>query len=101
MHIDVADAGVAHEICRRLDGIPLAIELAAAQLASLELDELAAALDVALGVLTGGARTNPSQETMLRDDRLEPSTFWMRTSRLRSSDCPSSPAASRSTQRQT
>ncbi len=58
------DLRLADEICRRLDGIPLAIELAAAQLGSLELREIAAALNEALGVLTGGARTNPRQETM-------------------------------------
>jgi predicted ATPase len=41
-------------LCRRLDGIPLAIELAAVQLRSLELDELNKRLDHRFAVLTGG-----------------------------------------------
>jgi predicted ATPase len=57
------DAIVA-DICHRLDGIPLAIELAAARLGSMAIGDLADALRAALGVLTGGARTNPRQETM-------------------------------------
>ncbi|NYJ07375.1 ATP-binding protein [Petropleomorpha daqingensis] len=43
------------ELCRRLDGLPLAIELAAAQLVHLDLDELVARLDDRLTLL-GGAR---------------------------------------------
>ncbi len=58
------DDAVVAEICRRLDGIPLAVELAAAQLGSIDVGDLSGALDVALGVLTGGVRTNPRQETM-------------------------------------
>jgi len=46
-------ADVVH-ICRRLDGIPLAIELAAVQLRSLSLSELASRLDHRFTVLTGG-----------------------------------------------
>ena len=41
-------------LCRRLDGIPLAIELAAVQLRSLALDELTRRLDHRFAVLTGG-----------------------------------------------
>src|SRR5262249_53289072 len=44
-------------VCRRLDGIPLAIELAAARTATLGLDELAARLDDRFRLLTGGHRT--------------------------------------------
>ena len=44
------------EICRRLDGIPLAIELAAARLPLLGIDGLRARLDERFKVLTGGAR---------------------------------------------
>jgi predicted ATPase len=44
-------------ICRRLDGIPLAIELAAACAATLGIEELAARLDDRFRVLTGGRRT--------------------------------------------
>lgn len=62
--LDRDDMSLVTEICHRLDGIPLAIELAAAQVGSLEVSEIAAGVETALGVLTGGARTNPRQETM-------------------------------------
>jgi hypothetical protein len=44
------------EICRRLDGIPLALELAAARVALLGIEGLRARLDERLQVLTGGSR---------------------------------------------
>jgi predicted ATPase len=53
------------QICRRLDGIPLALELAAARLAALSLDQLAARLDDRFRLLTGGSRTAlPRQQTL-------------------------------------
>ena len=56
---------LAAQICRRLDGIPLAIELAAARLAVLSLDQLAARLDDRFRLLTGGSRTAlPRQQTL-------------------------------------
>jgi predicted ATPase/DNA-binding winged helix-turn-helix (wHTH) protein len=52
-------------ICRRLDGIPLAIDLAATRVATLGLQEVAAGLDNRLGMLTGGRRTAlPRHQTM-------------------------------------
>jgi non-specific serine/threonine protein kinase len=52
-------------ICRQLDGIPLALELAAARLRLLDPAALAARLDDALSVLTGGSRTAlPRQQTL-------------------------------------
>jgi predicted ATPase/class 3 adenylate cyclase len=55
---------VAH-LCRRLDGLPLAIELAAARTASLSLEDLASHLDDCFALLTGGARTAlPRQRTL-------------------------------------
>ncbi len=55
---------VAH-ICRRLDGLPLAIELAAARTASLSLEDLSSHLDDCFALLTGGARTAlPRQRTL-------------------------------------
>ncbi len=52
------------EICRRLDGIPLAIELAAARV-GLSVDELATRLDDSLRLLnTGGRRAPPRQRTL-------------------------------------
>ena len=52
--LDDADRAIASEMCRRLDGLPLAIELAAAQLAHLGIAELAARLDRRLDLLVGG-----------------------------------------------
>ncbi len=53
-------------ICRRLDGIPLAIELAAARVRSLGLDDIARGLDDRFQLLTGGARTAlPRQQTLV------------------------------------
>jgi len=61
-----ADAPVALEICRRLDGVPLAIELAAAQVDGLGIRGLAGALDKRLAVLTRGRRTAPPRQQTLR-----------------------------------
>src|SRR5712672_1876094 len=53
-------------ICRRLDGIPLAIDLAAARVATLGLQQVAAGLDNRLGMLTCGRRTAlPRHQTLL------------------------------------
>ena len=49
-----ADQAIVAELCGRLDGLPLAIELAAARCASLGADGLLAALDDSLRVLAGG-----------------------------------------------
>ena len=49
-----ANAGDVIRLCRRLDGIPLAIELAAVQLRALRLDELTRRLDHRFAVLTSG-----------------------------------------------
>ena len=55
----------AAQICRRLDGIPLALELAAARLAVLSLDQLTTRLDDRFRLLTGGSRTAlPRQQTL-------------------------------------
>src|SRR5262252_705961 len=53
-------------ICRRLDGIPLAIELAAARNAALGIEELAARLDDRFQLLTGGRRTALQRHQTLR-----------------------------------
>jgi predicted ATPase/DNA-binding winged helix-turn-helix (wHTH) protein len=53
-------------ICRRLDGIPLAIELAAARAASLDIEELASRLDHRFDLLTVGRRTAIPQQRTLR-----------------------------------
>ncbi len=52
-------------ICRAVDGIPLAIELAAARLRTMSLDQLANRLDDRFRLLTGGSRTAlPRQRTL-------------------------------------
>ena len=52
-------------ICRRLDGIPLALELAAARLSSMSLAQVAARLDQRFRLLTGGSRNAmPRQQTL-------------------------------------
>ena len=52
------------EICRRLDGIPLAIELAAARARSLSVAEVLSHLDDRLHLLAGGRRANPRHATL-------------------------------------
>ena len=52
-------------VCRRLDGIPLALELAASRLSSMSLDDLHARLDQRFRLLTGGSRNAlPRQQTL-------------------------------------
>ena len=53
-------------VCRRLDGIPLAIELAAARAATLGIEGLAARLDDRFRLLTGGRRTALARHQTLR-----------------------------------
>ena len=56
---------VVSDVCRRLDGLPLAVELAAARLRALPLATLAERLDDRFRLLTGGARTTlPRQQTL-------------------------------------
>ncbi|GAA1757341.1 BTAD domain-containing putative transcriptional regulator [Nonomuraea bangladeshensis] len=62
----VLDPGVAAEICRRLDGLPLAIELAAARLRALTPRELADRLGDRFLLLTGGSRTALPRHRTLR-----------------------------------
>ncbi|GAA2125376.1 AfsR/SARP family transcriptional regulator [Glycomyces algeriensis] len=60
------DAAVIAEICRHLDGIPLALELAANRIRVLGLRELAQRLDDRFGLLTGGRREAPARQQTLR-----------------------------------
>jgi predicted ATPase/class 3 adenylate cyclase/DNA-binding CsgD family transcriptional regulator len=60
------DITVVEEICRRLDGMPLAIELAAAHVRALSLTEIVASLHDRFRLLTGGARTAVRRQQTLR-----------------------------------
>jgi len=53
-------------VCRRLDGIPLALELAAARVRSLSVAEIARRLDDRFRLLTGGGRTVVARQQTLR-----------------------------------
>jgi predicted ATPase/DNA-binding winged helix-turn-helix (wHTH) protein len=65
LQFDVRVGTVIAGICRRLDGIPLAIELAASRAAALGIEELASRLDHRFELLTGGRRTAlPRQRTL-------------------------------------
>ncbi|MBV6451241.1 MAG: hypothetical protein MHPDNHAH_01972 [Anaerolineales bacterium] len=59
------NASFVAQICSRLDGIPLAIELAAARVRALSVEQIAARLDDRFHLLTGGSRTAlPRQQTL-------------------------------------
>jgi non-specific serine/threonine protein kinase len=63
--IDTRDIRATAQICRRLDGIPLAIELAAARVGSLSLPGISERLDDRFRLLTGGRRTAlPRHQTL-------------------------------------
>ncbi len=59
------NAATVIQVCRRLDGIPLALELAAARLRAMSVEQLAARLDQRFRLLTGGSRAAlPRQQTL-------------------------------------
>ena len=60
------NSATVEEICRRLDGMPLAIELAAARVRALSLDEILGSLHDRFRLLTGGARTAVRRQQTLR-----------------------------------
>jgi predicted ATPase/class 3 adenylate cyclase len=64
--IDASTGPLMLAVCRNLDGMPLAIELAAARLRTMSLPDLAARLDQRFRLLTGGSRAaSPRQQTLL------------------------------------
>ena len=66
-----ANATAVARICRAVDGIPLALELAAARVRSLGAEGTAARLDDMLALLSRGARDSPERQRSSGHDRLE------------------------------
>jgi predicted ATPase/class 3 adenylate cyclase/DNA-binding CsgD family transcriptional regulator len=64
--LDDANAAAVAAVCVRLDGIPLALELAAARLGSLSVPEISSRLDQRFRLLTGGSRTALPRHQTLR-----------------------------------
>ncbi|WP_327092641.1 winged helix-turn-helix domain-containing protein [Nonomuraea sp. NBC_01738] len=64
--LDEHNTGAVVSICRRLDGLPLALEMAAARVRTLGVHELDARLDDRLRLLTSGTRTAPARQRTLR-----------------------------------
>jgi predicted ATPase/class 3 adenylate cyclase len=64
--VDASNAKWVAEICRRLDGIPLALELAAARVGAMSTAEVAGHLDERFRLLTGGRRTAVERQQTLR-----------------------------------
>ena len=60
------NACVVAEICRRLDGLPLALELVAARVESLGVAEVAARLDDRFALAVGTSRTAPARQRTLQ-----------------------------------
>src|SRR5205823_3290458 len=63
--ITLENAEAAADVCRRLDGIPLALELAAARMSSLGVTGIAERLDQRFRLLTAGGRTAPARHQTL------------------------------------
>ena len=66
VHSHAASNGQVAEICRRLDCLPLAVELAAARAKALSLQTLLDRLDQRLPLLAGGSRSAPERQRTLR-----------------------------------
>ncbi|TJV55097.1 MAG: transcriptional regulator, partial [Mesorhizobium sp.] len=66
LDLDDSDAGVVAHICRKLDGVPLAIELAAGRVASYGLQKTAMLLDERLALMWPGQRSAPPRQKTLQ-----------------------------------
>jgi predicted ATPase/class 3 adenylate cyclase len=66
-HLTATDADDVREICARLDHLPLAIELAAARVKLLTVEQVRGQLDSRLGLLRGGRRDLPARQQTVRD----------------------------------
>ncbi|HET8600416.1 MAG TPA: LuxR family transcriptional regulator, partial [Segeticoccus sp.] len=61
-----ANAAAVGRLCRRLDGLPLAVELAAARMRMLSVEQVLTGLDDVFRLLSGGPRTGPARHQSLR-----------------------------------
>jgi predicted ATPase len=64
--LSAENAPAVAELCRRLEGIPLAIELAAARIGLMSPDQMLERLQDRFGLLTGGSRTSPTRHRTLQ-----------------------------------
>src|SRR5688572_2488703 len=64
--LNAENIGVVASICSQLDGLPLAIELIAARVKTLSIQQIAARLDDRFALLTSGSRIAPSRQQTLR-----------------------------------
>ena len=64
--LSAGNAAAVVQVCRRLDGIPLAVELAAARVKVLSVEEIAKRLDERFRLLVGGSRTAPARHQTLQ-----------------------------------
>src|SRR5829696_4164636 len=60
------NAGAVAQICRKLDGMPLAVELAAARVRALSLEQISQRLEDSLRLLRGDSRSAPQRQRTLR-----------------------------------
>ena len=95
--VDDDNAAAVAEICRHLDGIPLAIELAAARVRVLSPGQIAAGLSDRFRLLTGGVRERRHVNERLRPRWIGVTSCSTRCSGWRWRGCRCSPAGSRST----
>ncbi len=66
LQLSGSDRDALAQVCRQLDGMPLALELAAARMSSLSLTDLTERLDDRFGLLTNGPRTAEARQRTLR-----------------------------------
>ena len=95
--LEPSDAPIAARVCRRLDGIPLAIELAAARLRTLSIDDLDRRLDQRFRLLTGGSAPPSPANRPSKRRSTGPGTCSHPPSRPSSRASPCSPADGTST----